>query len=282
MGSFLAIVAFFLFSIPASAKIIDYIVAVVNGEPILYSELISYAKENRIPDLEKARDSLIEKKILLTEAKEEGLTVSNEEVEKALKDFMEQSGFKTKEELKRALRKEGLTLEEVKAKIREQLLVAKLIASKVKPKVKITDLEVEKACRRENSFRVREVCYIFTKNKDKAEKALKALKAGAPFEKVAKEYSEDPVTAKKGGYLGKVRKGTLIKPLDTVVWSTEPGKFNLIQTKDGYFIVYVKSERSKGCNREKIRRELYTKKFQETLKAFIEELKKKASVKVYI
>ena len=278
----LTVLALFILSISANAKIVDYIVAVVNGEPILYSELIRYAKENRIPDLRAARDSLIEKKILLTKAKEEGLTVSDREVEEALRDFMKRNGFKTEEELKRALKAEGLTLQDVKEKIREQLLVAKLIARKVKSKVKVTDLEVEKVCRKEKNFSVREVYYIFTKDKGKAEKALEVLKAGVPFEKVAKEYSEDPITAKKGGYLGEVRKGTLIKPLDIAVWSTEPGKFRLVETKNGYFIVYVKSQKSKGCDREKIRRELYMKKFQETLKAFIEEFKKKASVKVYI
>jgi len=278
----LSIFLLFALSLPVNAKIVDYIVAVVNGEPILYSELLKYAKENHISDLRAARDSLIEKKILLTEAKEEGLTVSEEEVDEALKDLMRRGGFKSKEDLEKALEKEGLNLEEIKEKLKEQLLIAKLIARKVKPKVKVTDIDVEKVCRKEKASRVREVYYIFTKDKNKAEKALEILKAGVPFEKVAKEYSEDPITAKRGGYLGQVKEGTLIKPLDIAVFTTKPGKLKLVQTKEGYFILYVKSEKKGGCNREKIRRELYMKRFQERLKAFINELKKKASVKVYI
>jgi parvulin-like peptidyl-prolyl isomerase len=152
----------------------------------------------------------------------------------------------------------------------------------VKSKIKVTDLDVEKVCRSQENRPAREVYYIFTKDEGKAKKALEILKAGVPFEKVAEEYSEDRATAKRGGYLGMVTKGSLIKPLDMAVWSTEPGKFRLVQAKNGYYIIYVKAEKSGKCNRDKIRQRLYMEKFQKALKSYIDELKQKASVKVYL
>ena len=135
-----------LWTFPSYGKVVDYIAAVVNGEPVLYSEIVSYAKENGISDLRVARDRVIEKKILLTEAKSEGLKVSDAEVERAVKDFMEKNGIKDEEELKKLLSQEGLSLSDMKEKIREQLLIAKLIARNVKSKVEVSDGEVEQVC----------------------------------------------------------------------------------------------------------------------------------------
>ena len=269
------------FSASSYGKVVDYIVAVVNGQPILYSELLEYARNSRIRDLRVARDSLIEKKILLTEAEAEGLTVSDEAVKNALENFIKNSGFRSREEFEKALEKEGLTIDDVKKKLKEQLLVAKLIGRNVKSKIHVTDIEIEKVCRERQSKPIREVYYIFVKDKVKADKVMEFLNSGVPFEKVAKEYSEDRATAEKGGYIGKVTKGVLIKPLDIAVWSTNPGNYKLVQGKNGYYIVYVKSEKVEGCDRNRIREELYTQKFQKALKEYVDSLKAKASVKVY-
>jgi len=264
------------------AKVVDYVAAVVNGEPILYSEVVKFAKENGIPDLRVARDKLIEKKILLTTAKEKGITVSDQEVERAIGDFVKRSGFKSREEFLKALEKEGLTLDDVKEKFREQLLVAKLIAREVKSKVDVSDQEVEKFCQKVESKPVREVYYIYAKDEATAEKALSLLKQGEPFEKVARELSQDRATAEMGGYIGKVTRGMLVKPLDEAVWSLEPGQYKLVRTDKGFFIVFVKGEEKGMCDKEKIRQELYQKKFQKALADYIEKLKREASVKVYL
>ena len=280
------LVVLFLFllltALPSQAKIVDYIAAVVNGEPILYSEVVSYAKENGIPDLRVARDKLIEKKILLTQAESEGLKVSDSEVQRALKSFMVRNGIKNEKELSELLRKEGLTLNDLKEKIREQLLIAKLIARDVKSKVSVSDGEVEMVCQKEEGKPVRDVYYIYTKSRSVADKAMELLSNGVPFEKVARELSEDRETASKGGHIGKVTPGMLIKPLDQAVWSIKPGNYKLVRTSDGFYIVYVKSEERGHCDREKIRQQLYMMKFQKALKDYLDNLKRSASVKVYM
>ena len=81
------------FTLGAKAEIVDYIVAVVNGSPILYSELLEYAKNNRIRDLRKARDSMIERKILVMEAEKKGITVSEEELKSAILDLIKRGNY---------------------------------------------------------------------------------------------------------------------------------------------------------------------------------------------
>jgi parvulin-like peptidyl-prolyl isomerase len=282
MRAFVILALFVLSSLSAGAKVVDYIAAVVNGEPILYSEIVKFAKENGINNLRLARDKLIEKKILLTEAKKEGIEVSDEEIEKALKDLMERMGFKSEEEFKEALSKEGLSLEDVKEKLKEQLMVAKLIARKVKSKVSVSELDVKRYCQTEEEGAEREVYYIFTRSDEKAQKALELLKEGVPFEQVARELSDDKVSAEQGGYIGRVKRGTLVKELDEAVWSIAPGSYKLVKSDKGNFIVYVRSEESPSCDEERAREELFMKKFDEALKRYIDELKRKASVKVYM
>ena len=280
---FSALLLFFLLTtLTSQAKVVDYIAAVVNGEPILYSEIVSYAKENGISDLRVARDKLIEKEILLTQAESEGLKVSDSEVERALKDFMKKNGIKSEKELKELLSREGLTLNDLKEKIREQLLIAKLIAKDVKSKVDVSEGEVEQICEKEEGKPVRDVYYIYTKSRSVADKAMELLQNGVPFEKVARELSEDRETAVNGGHIGEVSPGMLIKPLDQAVWSLKPGSYKLVRTSNGFYIVYVKSEKKGHCNRERIRQQLYMMKFQKALKDYLDRLKKSASVKVYM
>jgi len=280
---FSALLLFFLLTtLTSQAKVVDYIAAVVNGEPILYSEIVSYAKENGISDLRVARDKLIEKEILLTQAESEGLKVSDSEVERALKDFMKKNGIKSEKELKELLSREGLTLNDLKEKIREQLLIAKLIAKDVKSKVDVSEGEVEQICEKEEGKPVRDVYYIYTKSRSVADKAMELLQNGVPFEKVARELSEDRETAVNGGHIGEVSPGMLIKPLDQAVWSLKPGSYKLVRTSNGFYIVYVKSEKKGHCNRERIRQQLYMMKFQKALKDYLDRLKKSASVKIYM
>lgn len=271
-----------LWSVPAGAKVVDYIAAVVNGKPILYSQVVSFAKENGISNLRLALDRLIEKEILVTQAESEGIKVSDAEVNAALKDFMKRNGIENQEQLEELLKREGLTLNDLKERIREQLLVAKLIAREVKSKISVPQGKVDLICQKEEGKPVRDVYYLFTRSRSLAEKAMELLSSGVPFEKVSRELSEDSETAVKGGHIGKVAPGMLIKPLDRAVWSLKPGSYKLVRTKDGFYIVYVKSEEKGHCNREKIEQQLYMVEFQKTLKNYVDRLKREASVKVYM
>ncbi len=272
-------------AIPLSsmAKVVDYIVAVVNDEPILYSELVDYAKMMRIQDLRAARDSLIEKKILLTVAKGKGIDATDSEVERAVDNFAKANGFKSREDFLKAIEREGISLEDVKRKLKEQIIISKLISRDVKSKVEVSDVDVEKACDEAMSEPLRSVYYIFIKkgNEQKLKRAMEALKEGIPFPDVAKRYSDDRETGKKGGYLGNVKRGSLIKPLDIAVWSARPGKPEKVEVKDGYYIVLVEKEFVEGCDRNRIREKLYMERFKKALKDYIDNLKRTASVKVY-
>ncbi len=74
----------------------------------------------------------------------------------------------------------------------------------------------------------------------KAEEIEKRLKKGEAFASLAKEYSEDPVSAARGGDLGLFKKGTMVKPFDDKVFSMKEGEISEpIQTNFGLHIIKV-------------------------------------------
>jgi len=71
-----------------------------------------------------------------------------------------------------------------------------------------------------------------------AEEAYSKLKAGASFAKIAARYSEDRVSAKKGGNLGWLQQGAIDPRFSKTVFSMKPGQISKpFETAFGYHIV---------------------------------------------
>lgn len=77
-----------------------------------------------------------------------------------------------------------------------------------------------------------------------AQEAWSKLKAGnIPFEKVAEQYSEDAVSAKKGGDLGWIKEGTINSAFSDKAFSMKAGEISEpFETPFGYHILKVIEE----------------------------------------
>jgi peptidyl-prolyl cis-trans isomerase D len=76
--------------------------------------------------------------------------------------------------------------------------------------------------------------------KKKAEKVLDELKHGANFNKLAKQYSEDPGSKAKGGDLGWIVKGQTVPEFQHVAFSLPVGQISgLVKTQYGFHIIKV-------------------------------------------
>lgn len=81
-------------------------------------------------------------------------------------------------------------------------------------------------------------------SKKKAEKLLKELKAGADFAVLAKDNSEDPGSAVKGGDLGTFPRGRMVKEFENAAFNLKkPGDLSgLVKSQFGYHIIKLEEK----------------------------------------
>ena len=82
----------------------------------------------------------------------------------------------------------------------------------------------------------------------KAEKWLADLRGGADFAVLAKEHSEDPGSAAKGGDLGFFPEGKMVAPFDAALKELKnPGELSgVVETQFGFHIIRLEARREAG------------------------------------
>ena len=84
--------------------------------------------------------------------------------------------------------------------------------------------------------------------KAEAEQLLKDLRAGADFETLAKANSQDTNNAPKGGELGLMSRGRMVKPFEDAAFAlSKPGDISeVIETEFGFHIIKLDEKRPAG------------------------------------
>src|SRR5579875_1175927 len=85
------------------------------------------------------------------------------------------------------------------------------------------------------------VYHTNAKAKQLAQQVLSKLQHGANFATLAKKYSDDPGSAKKGGNLGQVRKGETVPAFDHAVFTIPLHHPEIVHSIYGYHVVEVLS-----------------------------------------
>jgi parvulin-like peptidyl-prolyl isomerase len=282
---------------PWGAGLPDHIIAQVNEEQIpleqfdrelkeLVLESDSDAKGTGLGNLRRVcLDQVIERKILVQEARRLGIKVSPEELNRAIlviesdypgKGFGEKLGLK------------GVTLEEWKVRLEEKLLAEKVIRSTFHAEEKIDEKEVLQYYEdHRSSFQIDQKVrarQIVVADGEEAIQILKRLKKGENFEKVAKEKSLGPEKA-QGGDLGYFSRGE--KPAEfNYVFNMEVGAISeVIKSPYGYHIFELDEKiepRQVPFEEAKlgILQALGQKKSEENYQKWFEGLKGKAKVKI--
>jgi peptidyl-prolyl cis-trans isomerase C len=121
--------------------------------------------------------------------------------------------------------------------------------------------------------------------KAKAEAILAQLKAGADFDKLAHEKSEDPGSAVKGGELGSFPKGTMVAPFEAALDQLKkPGDLSgLVETQFGYHIIKLEGRRPAGVRpyddvKVVLRRDLEMKLLNDARLAEVQKVQEKVKM----
>jgi peptidyl-prolyl cis-trans isomerase D len=118
-----------------------------------------------------------------------------------------------------------------------------------------------------------------SKAKSKAEEVLKEVqKAPAKFAELAKQYSQDPGSAEKGGDLGFFARGMMVKAFEDTVFKQKEGEISaIVQSEFGYHIIKltgIKTGKQRSLEEVRpeiegeLKRQAASRKFAETAEAF--------------
>lgn len=255
-------------------EVIDKIVAVVDDEIILKSELdfhLTALSAQRSLDVndpkvrEQVLNSLVEEKLVLAKANIDSIMVSEEEVEQRLDYqinlFIQQYGSKEKVE-----QMYGMSIERIKREsrddVRKQILIQRL-REKNFAQVEATRREVEEFFTnfRDSLGVIPEkvtLSHIFRNPKasDKvkedarqfAQSILDSIKNGtADFSEMAKRYSADPGSAQLGGDLGFVKKGIFYPQFEAAAFSLNEGELSqVVESPVGFHIIETLEKRGES------------------------------------
>jgi peptidyl-prolyl cis-trans isomerase SurA len=303
----------------ASGEVVDRIVAVVNDDIILLSELeetlqpylerikkMNYSLDQEKKMIFKLREDLLSKmvdgKLTDQEVKRMDIQVGEKEIDNAIERLKEDNLY-TDEQLREFFASNGMTMEEYRERIKEQILRSKLVNYQIKSKIVITNEDIEAYFQKnqiqyggEKTYRLRSIIlesdglssdFGDTGLKDKKETIFAELKSGQSFGVVAKAYSESSF-ASEGGYLGEFKYSTLSPQLQEAVKDLKTGDLtDWLETDYGEQLFFIESAtQSSGKSLEEatpeIEKKLFTEIVNEKFSAWLEELRRRSHIKTII
>ncbi|QQY79495.1 foldase protein PrsA [Keratinibaculum paraultunense] len=223
-------------------------------------------------------EKLIIEKLILKEIKDMNITVTEEEVEKHLEDFINSLGGKEKYE--EFLKKNGFSQKFVEDNIRKELLYEKHRENFMN-QIELSEKELKDYYEKNKDSLIKvRVSHILVPTEEEGKKVLERLSKGEDFHSLAATESIDSNSAVKGGDLGYFTKGSMAKEFEEVAFSLEVGEISdLVKTELGYHIILLEDKIDTYEDlKEDIIPLLKNQKYIEK----ISKLRDKAKVKIYI
>jgi hypothetical protein len=116
-----------------------------------------------------------------------------------------------------------------------------------------------------------------------AESVRQRAAGGESFEDLARQFSQDPGSAARGGDLGFFGRGRMVQPFEDAAFELQPGEISpVVETPFGYHIILVEERRQQemGEDREQFREFLVQRSIQDAEAAYLDRLADEANVQV--
>lgn len=253
----------------------DYIVAVVNQEVVTASELeqrVARVRQNaeragaRLPaesDLRRqVLDALIDERAIITYARDSGQRVDENELDRAVANVALQNQV-TLAQLRQRLGAEGIDYGRFRSNLRDQILIERVREREVQSRIRVTDGEIDALLDTQRARAGAAVQYNIAQilvtvpegvgdgdvaeRRSRLEAALERVKAGEPFEAVAREVSEDANKA-QGGVIGLRPADRLPDVFVAAVRSLRPGEVSptVLRTGAGFHALKLVERQDSG------------------------------------
>ena len=264
-----AVVTLLLATVSASAQkyngVIDKSIAVVGNEMIMLSQLEEEVQMMRASGMKSDRnircellESMMVSKLFLMQARLDSLTINNDMVETEMRNRVDQirTQLGGDDEVEKYFGKPMYKLrQEWKESLQEQSLTQQMQGKIAGDIPELTPYDVEKyieSCDKEDlpvvpdKYQLSQICIY--PDREAANLAVKerllAIREriinGEKFSTLARIYSQDPGSARRGGELGMASKSIFWTPFSDAAMSLKPGIVSqIIETPDGFHIIEV-------------------------------------------
>lgn len=253
----------------AGSQPVDRIVAVVEDDVILQSELNNavaaiqqqYANQpGQLPPIDVLRrqvlDRLILMKLQLQRADDQGIRVSDSDVDQAIQAVAAQNKM-TPDQLRAAVEQSGMSYAAYRQQLHDQLVVQKLHQNVVRDSVTVTESEINNLLN-SPTYKAGEVHLAHIQisipsgasaadiqaAQKKAEQALAAIKGGMSFKAAAIRFSDAP-DALDGGDLGWRRVDEVPPAFVDTIGTLKPGEISgILHGPTGFHILELIDQRA--------------------------------------
>jgi peptidyl-prolyl cis-trans isomerase SurA len=286
----------------SAAQVEDGIIAIVNSDLIMLSEMKrevapereriqkeyrGEALERRLKTMEyMALTTMIERKLQLQAAKTRGISVTDQEVLQTVHQ-MKQQGRAVDETSPADLKN-----------IREQLILLRIVDRDVRSAVMVGDSDMKRYFQEHRDrFALSEeytLSQILIRPRspvdtaeamEKVREVTARLKQGESFQDLALRFSDGP-NAAGGGRLGLVRQGELLPAIERAIANLVPGGISdVVETPEGFSIVRLEDKKPKQFRpfeavRTEIQRLVFQQKSEDAFHTWLTELKNKAYIEI--
>lgn len=299
----------------AHARVVEKIVALVGDDVILLSEVEDraaplLAEVAAIPNQgerdarsssvrREVLDRLIDDQLLAQQATDLKLTVSNDEIDRAIGQIKRDYGLNDTQ-LEGELRKQGMSMAVYRMNTKKEILKYRVLNIAVGSKVNVGDSEVQSYYDRHMKssnvqLRASHIFLAIPENADNAavverEQLAKSLLAraqeGEDFAKLAREYSQDAGNRAEGGDLGFIGRDILPKPIEELLFSMKVGEIRgPVRADRGFHVMKLVDKRNKDAKpfaevQDEIRMRLRQREMERQTKIYLSDLRKKVLVDI--
>jgi peptidyl-prolyl cis-trans isomerase SurA len=285
-------------------------VAKVNGQIITLSEFQSrqiaaaqsarvdpanvgaFLRQNNARILQEAIDEIL----ILQKAEDAGIQAPSQWVDESIEGIRKENNITSDEQFQEALAREGLTLAELRQNIEHGVVRRIMMEREVRPKIEATDSELRaeyeklKATEFTKPATVSLLEILVSEEAGGAALAgqvVEKAKAGEDFAALAKTYSSAPSRA-HGGDIGQLNQGEMNPDLEKVAFAqTVGGVSDPLPVEGGYRIIKVTAKTSGSTTpfeaaKDRVHDRLMMARFEKAYDAYVQDLRKGASVELRV
>lgn len=289
---------------PSSSRMLDGVVAVVDGDPITLRELKRYGIEGApfLPsevrnDHRALLNSMIEYRLLKFEFEKNGITAPDAMVERYIASVLEDNK-QTRAQLDADIARVGLTWKAYFERMRDEVQRIQLVNMQIRSRVNVPEEEVRREWEENPKYRESEkltVGVIFLPvplgvNMDdaRAEAAEVQKEARGNFEAAARKHSKGPA-ASEGGMLGDFTRGSMAPHFEKAMAGLDEGDVSQpVEGPGGLYLVTIADLKSAGRVpfddvKKEIGDRLYEKRLSERYQKWAtEDLRKEHRVDIMV